>query len=374
MRGTGSLSRWSVVRVPTTQASAGWCVGVQAPPGILPIVTRIPRGILIVRPLQVAHQRQSWPNQDLPGQNQSGPDQPDGGLAPLDGSTRARLRQRRWREPRRERQTHWLALTVVVLLHVLFVVAIWYGMRPRLTPVVAPRAEEALQVRFIARAPTAVAELPPTQALPPPPKPQARPRPPEPVAKDAMTLQLPTPKPVATARLYDEQGQPLLPAAATSAPVPGYVQNLPQGDAQVMQHSDPIKYKATRFEQYFPPPDETAGGAAVRHVVDAVLKSKEVNLPGGVHLKCMTVLGIPTPNCINPPAPPSAKDGDERLSMAPARPLDGEAHAPKPPGVEACIAMYRAGKPLAWGCPVDTPNRAVDAELHERAAGATGRP
>lgn len=372
MRGTGSLSRRSVVRAQLAQTSAGRCVGVQAPPGILPIVTRIPGGILIARPLQVAHQRQSWPSQDLPGQNPSGSDQPDGGLAPLDGSNRTRLRQRRWREPRREGRTHWLALAVVVLLHVLFVVAIWYGMRPRLIPLIAPRADEALQVRFIARAPTAMAALPPAQALPP--KPQARPRPPEPVAKNAMTIQLPTPRPVPTARLYDEQGQPLLPAAATSAPVPGYVQNLPQGDAHVMQHSDPIKYKATRFEQYFPPPDETAGGAAVRHVVDAVLKSKDVNLPGGVHLKCMTVLGIPTPNCINPPAPPSAKDGDERLSMAPARPLDGEAHALKPPGVEACIAMYRAGKPLAWGCPVDTPNRAVDAELHERAAGATSRP
>ena len=259
---------------------------------------------------------------------------------------------------------------VVVLLHVLFVVAIWYGMRPRPTTLVASPPEEALQIRFIARAPAAVAELPPAQALPPPPKPHPQPRPPEPVAKDAMTLQLPTPKPAMTARLYDEQGQPLLPAAAASAPVPGYVQNLPQGDTRVMQHSDPIKYKATRFEHYFPPPGESAGEAVVRHVTDAVLKSKDVNLPGGVHLKCMTVLGIPTPNCINPPAPPSAKDGDERLSMAPTKPLDGEAHAPKSPSEEACIAMYRAGKPLEWGCPVDTPNRSVDAELRERAASA----
>ena len=280
------------------------------------------------------------------------------------------LRQRRWREPRYDRRQRWLALVVAVLLHALFVVAIWYGMRPRPTPTLAPPAEEVLQVRFIARSPSAVTVLPPTQALPPPPKPNIRPRPPEPVAKDAMTLQLPTPTPVAAARLYDEYGQPLLPAAAASAAVPGYVQNMPHGDARVMQHTDPIKYQATRFEEYFPPPDETAGGAAVRHVIDAVIKSKTVDLPLGVHLKCMTVLGIPTPNCINPPAPPSAKDGDERLSMAPATPLDGEVHAPKPPSVESCIAMYRAGKPLEWGCPVDTPNRAVDAELRKHAAGA----
>jgi hypothetical protein len=355
--------------VRVNSASADRCTGVQAPSGILPTAIRIPRGTIIVRSQQAAHLRQPWSDRNQPDQNRSGLDQLDDGLAPLDGSTQARLRQRRWREPRHDRRQHWLAIVVAVLLHALFVVAIWYGMRPRQAPTVAHRANEVLRIRFIARSPTAVVEPPPAQNMPPPPKPRTRPRPPEPAAKDAMTLQLPTPKPV-TARLYDEHGQPLLPATAASAPEPGYVQNLPQGDARVMQHTDPIKYKATRFEKYFPPPDETAGGAAVRHVVDAVVKSKDVDLPKGVHLKCMTVLGIPTPNCINPPAPPSAKDGDERLSMAPARSLDGEAHAPKPPSVEVCIAMYRAGKPLESGCPVDTPNRSVDAELRERAAGA----
>jgi hypothetical protein len=331
----------------------------------LPTAIRIPRGIIIVRPQQAAHQRQPWQDQDPSGRNP-----PDGGLAPLDGSTQARLRQRRWREPRHERRQRWLAIVVALLLHALFVVAIWYGMRPRPTPMAVARTDEVLRIRFITRSPIPVVEPPPAQERPPPTKLRVRPRLPEPVAKEAMTLQLPSPKPTTAARLYDEHGQPLLPAAATSAPVPGYVQNLPQGDARIMQHTDPIKYKATRFEKYFPPPDETAGGAVVRHVVDAVLKSKDVDLPHGVHLKCMTLLGIPTPNCINPPAPPSAKDGDERLSMAPAKSLDGETHAPQPPGVEACIAMYRAGKPLESGCPIDTPNRSVDAELRERAAGA----
>jgi hypothetical protein len=60
--------------------------------------------------------------------------------------------------------------------------------------------------------------------------------------------------------------------------------------------------------------------------------------------------------------------------MAPAQSLAPDPQAPKPPSVEACIAMYRAGKPLAHGCPVDTPIRAVDAELRERAAGAVSHP
>ena len=45
--------------------------------------------------------------------------------------------------------------------------------------------------------------------------------------------------------------RPLLPASAASAATPGYVQRMPQGDTQVMQHADPVKYQATRFDQYF---------------------------------------------------------------------------------------------------------------------------
>lgn len=259
-----------------------------------------------------------------------------------------------------ERWQHRLAIALAALLHGVFVVAIWYAMRPPGTPVTQPQAEEMLQVRFLARAP-ATAAPPPLQVPPPPKKPLPR-RPVEPPAKDAMSVQPPPPEASDASRLYDRHGQPRLPAPAVSTSEPGYVANLPQGDPRVMRHDDPVKYKATRFEQYFPPPGESAGGAAVRRVVDTVVKTTDVRLPGGVHLKCKTVLGIPIPDCINPPPPPSAKDGDERLSMAPARSLDGHAHAEKPPSVEACIAMYRAGKPLEWGCPIDTPNRSVDAE------------
>lgn len=188
-----------------------------------------------------------------------------------------------------------------------------------------------------------------------------------------MTVQLTTPKSDKPShlRLYDQTGRAVLaPAPASTAPAPDYVQRKPQGDTRIMHDTDPVKYKATRFDKDFPPPDESLGGAAVRHAVDAVVKSKEVNLPGGIHLKCKTVLGIPTPICHDPPSPPSAKDGDERLNMAPV-PLAPSPHAPKPPSVEACIAMYRAGKPLVHGCPVDTPNRSVDAEMRERARQAS---
>jgi hypothetical protein len=300
------------------------------------------------------------------------PDQPGRGLIPLDGPARARLRQRRWREPTGDRRQHWLALAVAVLLHVLFVLVVWRAMRPPHASTLLHVRLDDVQMRFIARAPSAAA-LPPLALPPPAPKPRALPKRHEPAAQGALTLQLPTPKAASRPQLYDDQGQPLLPAATASAPTPGYVQNLPQGDAQVMQHGSPVKYQATRFEG-----DWGSGNAvdqALQKLVDKTTLKKTIHLPRGVRIHCGISIAMLAGGCGgDPPAPPSAKDGDERLSMAPARSLDGAAHAPKPPGVEACIAMYRAGKPLEWGCPVDTPDRAIDAELRGRAAGAASHP
>jgi len=135
-----------------------------------------------------------------------------------------------------------------------------------------------------------------------------------------------------------------------------------------MQHADPIKYRSTRFDQYFPSTRETLLGQAVRGVLRSTHTgdSKTVSLPQGVHLKCKTLFGIPTPMCGLPPAAPSKKDGDERLSMAPAQPLASGMQVSPAPSEAQCIALYRDDKPLPWGCPVDTPSRAVDAECVEQ--------
>jgi hypothetical protein len=186
------------------------------------------------------------------------------------------------------------------------------------------------------------------------------------VAKDAMVVQSP---PASTASLFDKNGQPLLPGAssAPAAPTPGYVQRTPQGDTRIMSHDNPIKYQATRFDG-----DWAKGNTvdqALQKIVDKTTVKKTVRLPGGVRVHCAVFLLFG--GCSGePPAAPSAKDGDERLSMAPAKPLTADPHPSTPPGVATCIAMYRAGKPLAWGCPVDTPNRAIDEEARERAAPA----
>jgi hypothetical protein len=291
-----------------------------------------------------------------------------GDWSDLDAGTLALLQQRRWRvSPRVLPWNRWL-LGLVALLHVVMALVAWQALRPP-RRVVQAESQQVLQVRFITRAPRETA-APPPPVVPPLPQrePPARATP---ATQRTMTIQLPATQPARKpVTLYGRDGQPLLPAATASSATPGYVSHALQGDRRIMQNSDPIKYKGTSLDKYFPPPDETLGGAALRHVVDAVVKDTDVDLPGGIHLKCKTVVGVPIPDCINPPPPPSAKDGDARLSMAPSKPLAPDPKAAKPPSVEACIAIYRANKPLPWGCPTDTPNRAVDAELRDRAAGA----
>jgi hypothetical protein len=300
---------------------------------------------------------------------------PHRGLAPLDEDTRALLRAWRDRPPPREPWRYRLAFGLVLLLHLLFGAVAWWEMQPRPAREVVPlRLDDALQVRFIERPrPSAVAPPPsePSPPAPPPPRVRVRPRP------DAMTASLPAPAatvPTAPPRLFDRTGQPLLPeeAAKSPAPAPGYVQRMPQGDSRVMSHDSPIKYRATRFEDDFPPPNENIVKQGIRRALSATHSNekKSVSLGHGIHLKCKTLFGIPTPDCVMPPAPPSKKDGDERLNMAPA-PLARELSPPRRK-LSECIALYRAGKPLPHGCPVDTPGRAVDAECSE--AEQAGKP
>lgn len=285
----------------------------------------------------------------------------------------------RWREPVRDRRRLWWVLATVLVLHLMFAAFTLHEMQVRASRE-APRvyAGNALQVRLIpaARARAARSDVPAPPALPAPP----RPAPPhvihaapvrEPPAKNAMAVSMPTSVPAATPEpavkptvaLFDKTGQPILaPAAAGTAPVPAYVQRKPEGDTQVMEHRNPIPVQNTRFDNNFPPAHESLGGSAVRNVVEKVTKPHDVRLPGGIHLKCTFLTG-----CQDPPPKPSAKGGDERLSMAPASPLADTPDAPKPASESECIAIYRAGKALPQGCPIDTPTRAVDAELREHA-------
>jgi len=315
---------------------------------------------LIVSPPQVEPHRWQAPSQRT-------------GLAPLDEDTRALLRAWRQRTPPRDPWPARLGIVLMLALHGLFALVVWWEMQPPdAREVVRVRSAGALQVRLIER-PRRPAPAPPPVPGPPaaramPPRVRERPR------ADAITANVPTPVPASTPSLYDRTGQLVLPAGAATVaqPNPGYIQRMPQGDSRVMSHDTPVKYKATRFEPYFPPPHETIAGQSVRRVLSATHTNehKSVDLGHGIHLKCKTLFGIPTPMCVMPPAPPSRKDGDERLNMASA-PLATEL-APPRRELSECIALYRDGKPLPHGCPVDTPARAVDAECGE--ARKAGKP
>lgn len=313
------------------------------------------RGRLIERPDQVEHHR--W----FPESHR--------GLAPLDGPTRAMLHELRWRRPPRDQRRLWAALTIALALHVLFVVVAWYEMKPTtaLPQRVHVQIDQGIQVRFITRNPTSSKAVPPLVTPPPLPHP-AR----EPVSKNAMTVHMPEsstpapqPAPATSAPrpvLFDRTGQIVLPSNASSvaAPSADYVQRAPQGDAQIMRNRDVIKYKPTKLDPYWRNSTNAIDDALQKAVEKTTLK-KTIQLPHGVRIHCGISLAALAGGCGgDPPPPPPSNDGDERLNMAPA-PLVKGAPSNKP-DVATCIADYRAGKPLPYGCPVDTPARAVDAE------------
>ena len=286
------------------------------------------------------------------------------------------LHQMRWRKAPRDHRRLWVALSIALVLHVLFVLIAWYEMKPSLrrAEIMPSRPDTAIQVRLIFHA-SSNAQVTPPSLTPPPPRP-AR----EPVSKNAMTLHMPGPAPIPAstststpqpapassthAVLFDRSGQIILPANASSAPAAptaDYVQRGPQGDTQIMHDRDPVKYKPTALDPYWRK-DTNAIDDALKKVVEKTTVSKTIQLPKGIRIHCGISLAALAGGCGgDPPPPPPSNDGDERLNMAPASLIKG-APKPKTPDLATCIADYKADKPLPYGCPVDTPARAVDAQ------------
>ena len=133
----------------------------------------------------------------------------------------------------------------------------------------------------------------------------------------------------------------------------------PADDRRIMQHDlNRLHTTHTRFEKYFPPPNETAGGALGRHIGDAL---KAIAKSACDPKKSSTASNL---LCSVPPIPPSPKEGDERLNLPPP-PLAEDSHLSKPPPLSSCIAEYNNTKPLSYGCPLNTPELAFQAEMRE---------
>lgn len=301
------------------------------------------------------------------------------GLALLDSETRESLGRRRWRQPPLTRPSLVLALTLVCVLHALFALALWFEMQPKAQHAerVNVDNEKALIVRLIDRpkAPRP-AQPPEPPALPQnlaPPQPVLAARVPpvthEKPRRDAMVVQDHSPAPAPTTSvatpsatsLFAKDGSVHLPsttdAASTTATAPE--PSKPADDRQIMQHdTNHMHYKATRFEKYFPPPNETAGGAVGRHIGDVI---KEVAKSVCDPTKSSTATNL---LCGSPPPPASSMNRDERLNLPPA-PLADNPNPPKTPPLSSCIDEYKAGEPLSSGCPINTPDLAFKAEMRE---------
>jgi hypothetical protein len=284
----------------------------------------------------------------------------------LDSETREALRRKGWRQPSPlTRRARILMLALVMMLHALFALAVWYAMQSKPASVATVDSDQVLTVRLLDRSDTPRTVQPPAPPMPPelvPTRqartPRVRPATHEKPRRDAMVVQ----DHEAASRdlgLYAKAGSVRLPpttytwVAAEAKPKPA----KPADDRQIMQHErNRMQYKATRFEKYFPPPGETAGGAVGRHIGDAL---KQLAASVCDPSKSSTVAN---PLCAPPPLPPSAKEGDARLNLPPAPLADGPPSSPSPP-LSTCIDEYRNTKPLSSGCPANTPDLAFKAEM-----------
>jgi hypothetical protein len=252
-------------------------------------------------------------------------------------------------------------LASVVMLHALFALAVWYAMQPMQAPAAAIDDDRVLTVRLLDRT-DAPRAAPPSPPMPPTPAPAAVPRV-HPMAHekprhDAMVVQGHEAAPRGTG-VYAKDGSIRLPPATHAWTTTGAKPKpaKPADDRRIMQHDrNRMQYKATRFEKYFPPPGETAGGAVGRHIGDAL---KQIAASVCDPTKSGTVAN---PLCARPPLPPSPKEGDARLNLPPA-PLAGDLHPSPSPPLSTCIDEYRNTRPLSSGCPANTPELAFKAEM-----------
>ncbi|RDS83894.1 hypothetical protein DWU98_04145 [Dyella monticola] len=255
---------------------------------------------------------------------------------------------------------------MVLVLHALFALMLWSAMRP-----IAPVEDDQLLIVRLLDDTSAPRAAPP----PAPPTlpelvapPRARPVSHEKPRRDAMVVQdhETAPAPAASVatpastRLFAKDGSIRLPPALTNTSVAASVKTRPAkpaDDRQIMRHDiNPMHFKPTRFDKYFPPPNETAGGALGRHIGDAIQAiAKSMCDPTKRSTASNLLCGVP-------PTPPSPMDRDERLNLPPPS-LVGDPQPSKPLPLSTCIAEYNDSKPLSYGCPINTPDLAFQAEM-----------
>ena len=259
-----------------------------------------------------------------------------------------------------------------MILHALFALVLWNEMQPEPTHPASAHAngDHVLTVRLLDDSGTPPVTPPPAPPTPPrrvPPRQMTAPRTHlvthEKPRRDAMVVQdhAAAPVPAATS-LFAKDGSVRLPPTTANDWAPASTKAKPPkpaDDRRIMQHDlNRMHTRPTRFEKYFPPPNETAGGALGRHIGNALKAIAKSICDPNKRSTASNML------CAAPPLPPSPKDRDERLNL-PATPLAGHPHPAKPLPLPTCIAKYKAGQPLPYGCPIDTPDLAYKVEIRE---------
>jgi hypothetical protein len=260
-----------------------------------------------------------------------------------------------------------LVLAVVLALHVLFTLVIYNAMRPPPAEV----REQWLSVRLIHVAtppkqlpsPATPVMVPLASASPAKPKPTEKPH--------KEVVEAPATKPVSpltpsdntpdASQVFSPDGSIRLPPEHIqySATTPSEVKtSKPKDGSQIMEHTDFTHYKPTRFNKYFPPPNETLGGAVGRHIDDAIKEIAKTMCDPEKRSTATNLL------CGAPPLPPDPKNTDERLNLPPSA-LAGGGTPAKPVSLSTCIDEYGQGKGLSQGCPVNTAEIIFQAQMRE---------
>jgi hypothetical protein len=144
-----------------------------------------------------------------------------------------------------------------------------------------------------------------------------------------------------------------------------YVQLKPRGNTDVMSHrSSGITYKATSFDKYWAPKNESSIDTALRRAVEKTTVKHTFNLPQGIRVECSAspLLPIALLGCGNPdpPAKPLGQEVYRRLNLpstaagVPTVPAPATS-APKRAAIvfnndAECAAARVAGGPLPPGC------------------------
>jgi hypothetical protein len=259
-----------------------------------------------------------------------------------------------------------LVLAVVLALHVLFALMFGNAMRPPAEHRERPLSVRLINVTTIAKQlPSPMAPVTVSSASAPPVKPKPTEKPHKELINASTAKPAPTPAPPGNkpdaGRLFSADGSIRLPpehiqySANTSSEVKT---SKPKDDRQIMEHTDFTHYQPTRFNKYFPPPNETLGGAVGRHIDDVIKEIAKTMCDPEKRSTASNLL------CGAPPLPPDPKNTDERLNLPPAA-LAGGGTPVKPVPLSTCIDEYAQGKGLSQGCPINTPEIIFQAQMRE---------